>query len=462
LLFWQLPTSKKHLGKEKMATDALRNIRVRIEKAAQKLGKKIVPDWMLEELVDFEERFSISINVKIPNPGNPLEKIPKKFKAVRVWHRKSDPADIWKGGLRYHPDVSLSQMEGHAIEMSIKSWIMQLPHGGAKGGIAINPFEWPKETLEDVTLQFAKRAIKRGIMSPRIDVMAPDVGTNKTIMDWLRDYYIDYTGDNIIGDGVVTGKSLGKSGIIGREGATGLGLHLALRTFINAKEISLPKNATAIVQGFGNVGSYFCMLAEEFGITIVGVVDQFGGVYCKTGLNISKMAEYADANKYKTIGGFEWYSPNYIKVSFRDMVTLGADIFVPAAMEEVVTTDIARELNCKVMVEGANGPTLAEADEILNARGIKVIPDIYANAGGVTVSYFEWARNTRKFHSNPRILIPNNDSESVKAALKTMFDFNGKELIKTAKKYNIPYREAGYALAIERVSPDIKARNRMN
>ena len=286
-----------------MATDALKNVRIRIERAAQKLGSKIIPDWMLEELVEPEERFSVSINIKIPNPANPLEKIPKKFKAVRVWHRKPDPADIWKGGLRYHPDVTLSNMEAHAIEMSLKSWIMQLPHGGAKGGIAINPFEWSKDTLEDVTLQFAKRVIKKGIMSPRVDVMAPDVGTTKLIMDWIRDYYIDYTGDNIIGEGVVTGKSIEKGGILGRESATGLGMHLALQTFCDAGEVSLPKKRTAIVQGFGNVGSNFCKLAEEYNISVIGVTDQFGGVYCPTGLDIDKLSAFAFAasNKYKTV-----------------------------------------------------------------------------------------------------------------------------------------------------------------
>ncbi|MDO8522680.1 MAG: Glu/Leu/Phe/Val dehydrogenase [bacterium] len=447
-----------------MATDALKNVRVRIEKAAQNLGSKIVPDWMLEELVEPEERFSISINVKVPNPANPLEKIPKKFKAVRVWHRKPDPADIWKGGLRFHPDVTLSNMESHAIEMSIKSWIMQLPHGGAKGGVAIDPYNWPKDTLEDVTLQFAKRAIKRGIMSPRIDVMAPDVGTTKVIMDWIRDYYIDYTGDNIIGEGVVTGKSIDKGGILGRESATGLGMHLALQTFCNAGEIKLPKKKTAIVQGFGNVGSNFCALADEYNISVIGVADQFGGVYCPKGLDINKMSEFTSAktNKYKTINGFESVSPAYMKVSFDELMTIGADIFVPAAMEGVVTAGVASVMNFKVMAEGANGPTFAEADEILNQRGIEVVPDIYANAGGVIVSYFEWARNTRKFHDNPGIYIPENNETSVKTALQAIFKENGLALIKTAKKYNIPYREAGYALAIERVSPYIKARNRMD
>lgn len=447
-----------------MATDVLRNIRVRIENAAQKLGAKTVPDWMLEELLDFEERFSFSVNVKIQDPANPLEKIPKKFKAVRVWHRKPDPEDIWKGGLRFHPDVTLSQMEGHAIEMSIKSWIMQLPHGGAKGGVAIDPFAWSKNTLEDVTLQFAKRAIKRGIMSPRIDVMAPDIGTDATIMDWIRKYYIDSTGDNIIGNGVVTGKSVGRGGINGRKSATGLGMHLALQTFCDAGEIRLPKKRTAIVQGFGNVGSNFCALADEFNISIIGIADQFGGVYCPRGLDINKMSEFAFAttNKYKTINGSESISPAYTKASFDDLMALGADLFVPAAMEEVITTSVAPKMNFKVVLEGANGPTLADADEILNERGIKVIPDIYANSGGVTVSYFEWARNTRKFHSNPGIHIPENDETSVKTALQSMFKENGKALIETAKKYKIPYREAGYALAIERVAPDIKASNRMN
>ncbi|MDO8664009.1 MAG: Glu/Leu/Phe/Val dehydrogenase dimerization domain-containing protein [Candidatus Liptonbacteria bacterium] len=447
-----------------MATDVLRNIRVRIEKAAQKLGAKTVPDWMLEELLDCEEKFYISVNIKIPDPANPLEKIPKKFNAVRVWHRKPDPEDIWKGGLRFHPDVTLSQMEGHAIEMSIKSWIMKLPHGGAKGGIAIDPYAWPKETLEDVTLQFSKRAIRRGIMSPRIDIMAPDMGTDARIMDWIRDYYILSTGDNIIGNGVVTGKSVDKGGILGRKSATGLGMHLALQTFCEAGEIVLPKKRTAIVQGFGNVSSNFCALADEFNISVIGVVDQFGGVYCPTGLDINKMSEFAFAktNKYKTINGSECVSPTYIKASFDELMTIGADLFVPAAMEEVITTTVAPKMNFKVVLEGANGPTLADADEILSQRGIKVIPDIYANSGGVTVSYFEWARNTRRFHSDPRICIPENDETSVKTALQTMFRSNGLELIQTAKKYKIPYREAGYALAIERVSPDIKASNRMD
>ena len=339
---------------------------------------------------------------------------------------------------------------------------MQLPHGGAKGGIAINPYEWSKDTLEDVTLQFGKRSIKRGIMSPRIDVMAPDVGSTKIIMDWLRDYYIDYTGDNIIGDGVVTGKSVGKGGILGRESATGLGMHMALQTFCEAGEICLPKKKTAIVQGFGNVGSNFCKLAGEYNISVIGITDQFGGVYCPTGLDIDKLINFASANKYKTINGSEVISPTYMKASFDELIAAGADMFVPAAMEETITTSVAPKMNFKVVLEGANGPTLADADNILIQRGIQVIPDIYANSGGVTVSYFEWARNTRKFHTNPGILIPDNDETSVKTALQVMFKKNGNALIKVAKKYKIPYREAGYALAIERVAPDIKARNRMD
>ena len=445
-----------------MATDALKNIRVRLEKATQKLGPQTVPNWMLEYLCDFEDRWSPSITIKVPNPVNPLERVPKSFKAVRILHRKSGSADIWKGGLRYHPDVSLSQMEGHAIEMSIKSWIMNLPHGGAKGGVAVNPLELTKDVLEDLTLAFAKRAIDDGKMSPRKDVMAPDMGTNETIMDWICNFYIDYTGDNIIGEGVITGKSVGNGGICGRKSATGLGLHLALQTFLGAKEAHLPKKPTAIVQGFGNVASYFCKFAEEFKIKIIGVVDQYGGVYCTAGLDVQKMSEYAESNKFKTVNGFESSLPNCVKVSFDELMALGADIFVPAAIEEVITTTVAAKMNFKVVLEGANGPTLADADEILNQRGIKVIPDIYANAGGVTASYFEWARNTRKNPSNLRIQIPDNNEDSMRAALEKMFTANGKELIRVSKKYGIPYREAGYALALERVSPYIKAHLRMD
>ena len=442
-----------------MATDALKNIRVHIEKAAQILGSNVISDEMLEELTGHEQRWSADPMVEISDPANPGQRKKKTFKVVRVWHRKSDPGNIWKGGLRYHQDVTLSQMEAHAIEMSMKSWIMQLPLGGAKGGIALNPRNYSQKDLASITKVFVDYAAKAGIMSPSCDVIGPDMGTNETVMDWIRDHYAENHADNLDCDGVVTGKSLMRGGIQGRKPATGQGLYYALKIFISEGAISIPRKPTVIIQGFGNVGSNFAHLAKENKITVIAAVDEFGGVYCPSGLDVEKLIGYQDSHPKKTISGCEILSTDYVKISPSEIWDIEADIALPAATEEAITVDVAAKLKVKVVEEGSNGPTLAEADDILNQRGITVIPDIYANAGGVTVSYFEWARNTRRSEpSNPVLKIPTNEEDEVNARMQDLFRINGKELIKLARQYNIPYREAGYALALMRFSRNAKAR----
>lgn len=441
-----------------MATDLLKNIRNRIEKAAE-IG--VFPDWYIVELLGHKTRWGSDPVVCISDPANPCQKKETSFKVVRVEHRTPDNRWIFGGGFRYHPDVTLSQMESHAMEMSIKSWISGIPHGGAKGGAAIDPFKHTEEDLLAITIKIVEEAVEAGVIGPYKDRWAPDVGTNEEIMKWIQDQYAYEMRKSRTPQpaAAVTGKPLAVGGMPGRKEATGLGLHYALETFRREAKLKLPRTSTAIVQGFGNVGLHFAKLAKEHKVNIVGVADQFGGIYSPTGLDVEKMMQYANANKFKSIAGFENADSSAKKMTFEELIAVGADIFVPAALEEVITPEVASRLNCKVVLEGANGPTLPEADPILDERGIVVIPDVYANAGGVIVSYFEWEYDTHVEPFDVRLHPPKEKDESlVFRSLQEAMSENGGKIISLQKREQekgnkISYRMASYIYAMDRALP---------
>ena len=441
-----------------MATDLLKNIRTRIERAAE-IGK--FPDWYIVELLGHKNRWGTDQVVDISDPDNPGKKKTISLKIVRVEHRIPDNRWIFGGGFRYHPDVTLSQMESHAMEMSIKSWINGIPHGGAKGGAALDPFKCTEEDLMTITLKIVEEAVEAGVIGPYKDRWAPDVGTNEEIMKWIQDQYSYEMRKRGTPQpaAAVTGKPVAVGGMPGRKEATGLGLHYALETFMREAKLKLPKTPTAIVQGFGNVGLHFAKLAKEHKVNIVGVVDQFGGVYSPTGLDIEKMTQYANANKFKSVAGFENANTSAKKMTFEELIAVGADIFVPAALEEVITPEVASRLNFKVVLEGANGPTLPDADPILAERGIMVIPDVYANAGGVIVSYFEWEYDTHIEPFDFQLHPPKEkDEDLVYQSLQEAMSRSGGAIINLQKREQekgnkISYRMASYIYAMDRALP---------
>lgn len=291
-----------------------------------------------------------------------------------------------KGGIRYHEDVNLGETSALAMWMTWKCALMHLPYGGAKGGVAIDPTALSRTELQRLTRRYTMEIID--MIGPDKDIPAPDLGTNEQVMAWMMDTYSMQMGYAV--PAVVTGKPVVLGGSLGRKEATGRGV--AYVTQHAAQHIGLKmKEATAVVQGFGNVASNAAKFLEELGTKVVAVSDVNTGIYNPKGLSIPDVTKYVEQNK--TLAGY----PHAEAVTNSELLELPCDILVPAALQNQITVRNAAKLKCKLLVEGANGPTTLEADEILNERGIFTVPDILANAGGVTVSYFEWVQDTQNF-----------------------------------------------------------------
>ncbi|OHA06735.1 MAG: hypothetical protein A3I44_02630 [Candidatus Sungbacteria bacterium RIFCSPLOWO2_02_FULL_51_17] len=442
---------------ENMATDLLKNIRTRIELAGE-IGK--LPDWYVLELTGFKRRWSTDMIVDLTDPADPTKTKAQAIKVVRVQHRTPDNRWVTGGGERFHPDVTLSQMESHAIEMSFKDWIFGIPHGGSKGGAAFDPRSVSEKDLIAIVLKIVSEAIEENILGPYIDRWAPDVNTNEKIMKWAQDHYAYEMRKRGTPQpaAAFTGKPVEFGGMPGRREATGRGLHYALQTFRKELKLKLSNEPTVVLQGFGNVGYYFAKLAPEFGIKIVGVQDQYGGFY-HPNFDLKTLFEYVDNNPRKTVAGFHEICKGDPIATAEELFSRKADIGLPAAMEEAIPAKVAEKFGPKVLLEGANGPTLPESDPILEDRGVLVIPDIYANAGGVTVSYFEWEQDTHIQPFDPALKPPKEREEGlVFAALQSAFSRNGKGIIDLHRALNpgdkkVTYRLASYLYAMKRVLP---------
>lgn len=392
--------------------------------------------------------------VDVSDPPRPGHKRTESFKLVRIRHRVPDNTWITGGGWRHHPDVGISQMESHAIEMSIKCWIMGIPHGGAKGGIAFDPTKYSRDDLIAITKKAVEEAVEAGTIGPYIDRWAPDVNTDETIMKWIQDQYSYEMRKQRKPEpaAAVTGKPVDCGGIPGRKEATGRGLHYALKIFRKEAKLKLPDKPTVILQGFGNVGYHFARLAPEFDIKIVAIQDQYGGVY-HPNLPLKDLLSYVDQHPQKSVAGFHEVCKGDSIGSAEELFSTKADIALPAALEAVITPEIAGSLRVKVLLEGANGPTLPEADPILKKRGIVVIPDVYCNAGGVILSYFEWWFDTKIDPFDPQLQPPQTkDEDLLSAALQSAFIRNGREIIHIAETaWDNDYRSACYSYAMRRV-----------
>jgi glutamate dehydrogenase (NAD(P)+) len=342
-----------------------------------------------------------------------------------------------KGGIRFHPDVTLDEVSALAAWMTWKCAVAQLPFGGGKGGIICDPTRMSKRELEALTRRYTAEIIDA--VGPDKDVPAPDVNTNEQVMAWFMDTYSMHVGHTATA--VVTGKPIEMGGSLGRREATGRGVMLITRE--SAKHLGLTlKGARIAVQGFGNVGSVAADLLQEMGARIVAVTDWKSGVHDAKGLDIKKLI--AHNQEHRTVDGFAGET-----ITNDDLFKLDVDVLIPAALEEQITVDNMRDIRAKLIVEGANGPTTPEAHQFLHDQGVFVVPDILANAGGVTVSYFEWVQDRHGYFWPEREV-----NERLEAKMCQAFEV----VLKTAQQYQVDMRTAAYIVAINRVATVTKMR----
>jgi glutamate dehydrogenase (NAD(P)+) len=291
-----------------------------------------------------------------------------------------------KGGIRFAPDVDLGEVAALAMLMTWKCAIVGVPFGGAKGGVRVNPMNLSRAELQRVTRRFTMEIIH--VIGPETDIPAPDLGTNEQVMAWLMDTYSQHVGHSV--PAVVTGKPPSLGGSVARREATGRGLMFLVPQAAIAREMP-PTGLTVAIHGFGNVGRYAAVAGQQQGERVVAVSDISGGLYNEDGLNVDAVSKWVDENRF--VEGF----PDADFIDGDQVFELPVDILVPAAVQNVIRSDNAPNIQAKIIIEGANSPTTLEADDILRAKDILVIPDILANAGGVTVSYFEWVQDIQKY-----------------------------------------------------------------
>jgi len=348
----------------------------------------------------------------------------------RVQHNKA--RGPLKGGLRYHPSMDEDHAMALANLMTWKTAVVDVPFGGAKGGINCDPAQLSERELASITRRFVEQV--KDVIGPTLDIPAPDVNTNARVMGWIMDEYSKYQGHS---PAVVTGKPLELFGSPGREEATGRGCLYVLEEALKEQGKAF-SDITVAVQGFGNVGSNAARLIAERGGKILAVSDHGGGVSNKDGLDIPKLIAYVNESKNRTVKGF----PDADAFEGPAVITWDVDVLIPAALEDVITKENAKDVRATIIVEGANGPTTPEADEILQKKGVLVIPDILANAGGVTVSYFEWAQNIQQFRW---------ELDRVTEELSKIMRKAYKAVSEMAASKNVDFRTAAFVLAITRV-----------
>ena len=361
------------------------------------------------------------------------------FEGYRVQHNTA--RGPCKGGIRYAPDINLDEVKALASWMTYKTAVVNIPYGGAKGGVVVDPLKLSINELKRITRRFTYSIIEM-IGSGR-DIPAPDVNTTPEIMGWIMDTYSMIQGHTELG--IVTGKPLELGGSLGRLEATGRGVYIVMAEALRLQKQS-SKDITVAVQGFGNVGSNFAKVAYQHGAKIISVTDAFGGCYNPEGLNIPELLEYVTNHPNSTVKGYPRSEP----ITNKELLTLDIDVLAPCAIQNQITGENADKIEAKYIVEGANGPTTPKADSILNERGIVIIPDILANAGGVTVSYFEWVQGLQQFFW---------DEKQVNEALQKILVKAFAEVNQMKEKYNtIDFRTAAMALAVHRVARAIHLR----
>lgn len=362
----------------------------------------------------------------------------RMFTGFRVQHNTT--LGPTKGGIRYHPDVTLDECRALAMWMTWKCALMNLPYGGAKGGVIVDPKLLSQRELRGLTRRYATEI--GPFIGPEKDIPAPDVGTNAQIMAWIMDTYSMHKGYSV--PAVVTGKPIGVGGTVGREYATGLGVTYTTRALLKRKLGQNIEDVTVAVQGFGNVGSWTARTMHERGATVVAVSDVMGGIYNAKGFDPRHLKAFAAENGGSVVG-----YPGSDTLTNEELLELKVDVLVPAAMEGQITAQNADKIQARVIAEGANGPTSPEADEILNEKGVMVIPDILCNAGGVVVSYFEWVQDLQAFFW---------DESEIRRQMERKLLTNLDELTGVAVRTGVDLRSAAYTIAIQRIVEATKLR----
>ena len=349
----------------------------------------------------------------------------------RVQH--SDVLGPYKGGIRYHPSVTLSEVSALAMLMTWKCALLGIPYGGAKGGIALDPASYSVGELERITRRYTSELIKD--IGPEVDIPAPDMGTSSREMAWMMDTYSVNVGHSV--PGIVTGKPISIGGSRGRELATGRGVMIIVREALFERGISLV-GARVVIQGFGNVGSAAALLLYQAGAKILAVSKGSGGIFAEAGLDIPALKGYAAANR-KHIAGF----PGAVPITNDQLLTLPCDILIPAALENQITEENVNQIQASIVAEAANGPVTLMADQALEARGVMVLPDILTNAGGVVVSYLEWVQGLSYVFW---------DEERVNREMEALMVQAYHQVTQESKARQVPLRLAAYTLGVGRIA----------
>ena len=395
--------------------------------AAQKLNL----DPGLWKILQYPSR-EIIVHIPVSMDDGRLE----VFTGFRVQHSIArGPA---KGGVRYSPDVNLDEVRALASWMTWKCAVVNIPFGGAKGGIIVDPKKLSMAELEKLTRRYTAELIE--FIGPEKDVPAPDMNTNEQTMAWMMDTYSMHMRQTVTA--VVTGKPINVGGSRGRREATGRGVLIVCDEAL--KKLGMTQDKTrVIIQGFGNVGSNAAKLMMDAGYKIIGIAEYNGGLFNSKGINIDDLLEYRNRNR--TIIGF----PGAEAADSAKLLVTDCEVLIPAAVENVITSQNAEDIKAKIVCEGANGPTTAAADEILAAKKVFVIPDILANAGGVTASYFEWVQDRQGFFWKESVV-----NEQLEFILRSSFE----DVVRFSETHNVNNRIAAYMLAIERVAHTITVR----
>lgn len=355
----------------------------------------------------------------------------KVFEGFRIQHSTlRGPA---KGGVRYHQNVNVDEVRALSAWMTFKCAVAAIPYGGGKGGIVCRPREMSKGELERLTRTYIDKI--SAIISPNTDIPAPDVGTNAQTMDWMVDEYSKLKGESVYG--IVTGKSIEIGGSKGRNEATGRGVCFVTLEMMKKYNMK-PEDCKIVIQGMGNVGSISAKLLAQEGAKIIAVSDVSCAIYNENGLDISGIYKYLDSGKNLLDG----YTGDCKRITNAELLELPCDILIPAALENQITAENADRIKAKIVIEAANGPTSVEADEILNKKGVKVLPDILSNSGGVIVSYFEWVQNLQNFYW---------EEDDVNAKLKRQIVGAFNDVFDAREKYDCTFRVAAYIVALNRL-----------
>lgn len=358
----------------------------------------------------------------------------KIFVGYRVQHNNT--RGPFKGGIRYHPDVSLDEIKALAMLMTWKCAVVNIPFGGAKGGVICDPKKMSISEIERLTRRFVSEIMP--LIGPDYDIPAPDINTNEQIMSWIMDTYSVHTGKRIMG--IVTGKPVSIGGSLGRRESTARGCVYVIMKAAEKLHLHM-EDARIVVQGFGNVGFNLADIMHRWGARIIAISEVEGGIYNKNGLSPRAILEHK-----RETGSISGYSGSEA-ITNEKLLTLKCDVLVPAAIEGTITKEIAENVQAKIIAEAANGPTTSEADEVLRQRGLFIIPDILANAGGVTVSYFEWVQDSQSFFWTEEQV-----NENLENIMKSAFD----NVFTTAQKRNIDMRTSAYVIAVDKVADATK------